>query len=485
MAVPASFKLLLVSVPLITLAACDSSSSSSDPLASQAVDGYIVGADVECDGVAQDTTTAAAGRFTCPAGTQLSQISGGFDVGIGSQTTDGTDEFTGVLTAPASEPYVTPLTTLAVAIARSGQSADGDFDFSNYETARTTIAQTLGIELSSFSNNPVLNTDTARTNAQVHFILKTFAPDTDSYEEAASALASVIAATGQTGGMISLSSGVDATLSQINESLSASSSALTLSIANLNQAAQNVLAANTSIENAESPARVVAESKTALLTQAPLTIVRNDANVILTAEGSTAETLTLSDFENSVLTNGLYTAHLSSDLTSVSYDTDVFRFNQDIDNATITVAFELKAVSTGDSRSISFTSDDVVISATRDNSDSLNISLASDQSTFTVVGTDSSGVTTRAVARTEGETLDINGDGFTINLTELNDELTGLGFEDILSISGNYSATLVISGISITEDVDGVLEASEVFTVTNGTDSISGNGFRGFVSITR
>ena len=482
MTVPVALKLIPLSAALITLAACDSSSSSSssDALSAQAVDGYIVSADVDCDGV-DGGKTRATGQFNCPAGTEISKIAGGFDVGDDEEATTGTIAFTGLLSAPASEPYVTPLTTLAVAIAQASGEA---FSLESYENAQVTVAQTLGISLNSFTVNPVVDIEVAKSNAMVHQILISFAPDIDSYEEAASAFASVIVETGQTGGVISLVDGVDTTLALVNEELATSRSELELSTAGLNQASENVLTANAAINSSESVERVVDASQNAVLKQAPLTIVRNDANVVLTTTTG-SETLTLSDFENSDRTEGLYEAQLFSDLTDISYDTDAFEFNQDINNSRITVAFELKSVNAGDRRSISFTSDDVVVSAFEGDSDSLSITTATNNSTFTVYGTDSSGVTTRAEADTDGDTLDVDGGDFTINLAEINEQLTDLGFEDILATSGDYSATLIISGLSVNEDNNGEVVSSEVFTVSSGSDSVSGNGFLGYVSIIR
>lgn len=479
-----AFKILPIAAVVISLAACSSSSKSVDPLSSQAVDGYIVGADVSCDGMANGITREA-GFFTCPGGSILSQISGGYDVGFDALATTGV-AFTGVLKAPASEPFVTPMTTISVAIAQSDQAPGSTLDLTSYKAAQVSLADTLGIDIATFSLNPAENTEAAKSNAKIHQVLAAFAPNAGAYEAATSAFAQVIADNAATGGRISLTQDVPATMMAINGKLEQSNPSLALATVDLDQVTSNVITANTSINNAESPSRVATESQKALIDQAPVTIDRNDAMVTLYNDALiTAEQLSIEGFESALKTDGLYTARLYSGLTSVSYDNDVFQFNQNINNTRVSVAFEVKSVNAGDQRSLLFSSDDVVVSANKGSSESLLISMFSDDSTFQAKGTDSAGVITDAVVETNGETFSSDGDTLTINLERINKQLSDLGFEDILSRDGDYSVTLVINGLRINEQTGNTTSEAREFTVGSGADAVTGNGFRGYVSVIR
>ena len=55
---------------------------------SQAIDGFIVNGAVYCDGE-RNGRTEAAGRFECPASTNVLQIRGGSDVGFDETATSG------------------------------------------------------------------------------------------------------------------------------------------------------------------------------------------------------------------------------------------------------------------------------------------------------------------------------------------------------------------------------------------------------------
>ena len=483
---PVTLKTLTAAAVLLAVSACDSSSSgSSDSFTSQAVDGYIVGADVFCDDTANGLTQAA-GRFDCPADTGLSTVSGGFDVGTDSEATSGTTAFIGVLRAPARELYVTPITTLSLALAQIGQTADFVPDVDGFRAAKITLAETLGVSLTSMGENPALDLDAAKSNAQVHQILAAFAPNVESYEEATVAFAAVLSESANGEGRVGLTEDIAETLVAINTKLSESESSLELATVDLDQATANVIAANTTIQRVDSPARVSTEAKQALIEQAPVTIDREEAVIALTSgDQNVAQPLSIESFEDPLQTDGLYAARLFSGLARVGYDNSVFKFNQSISDAQITVAFELKAVGAGDERSISFVSDDIVVSALKDRPESLVISVLPGNSTFQVLGMDSEGVTTNAVISTDGETISSDGDSFTVDLERINRQLTDLGFEDILATSGGYTVTLVISGLRVSELEGNTTTEAEVFTVNTGAGDITGNGFRGYVSIIR
>jgi len=282
-----SFKLLPILAAMAALSACGGSSSSSQPFQSQAVDGYVVGGTVECDGVANGLTKAA-GSFNCPAGSHFSRITGGYDVGIDTVATTGTSPFTGVLGAPASAPYATPLTTLAVSLVNQAQSETSDdtsskpvYNAALYEKALSDMAIVLGIPMEVIQANPAENVEAAKINAQVHQVTTAFAPSIDSYEHVTEAFATEIAGNIVSGASVDLSDNVSPVMTAINLILNQENSDNFLSITDLDQAIDNVSAANTAIENAESPAGVTVAAQNALINQAPVTIDRSNAVVDL------------------------------------------------------------------------------------------------------------------------------------------------------------------------------------------------------------
>lgn len=480
-------KLTATAAVVLSLAACGGGSSSSAPsvLTSQAVDGYIAGADVNCDGT-PNGMTQAAGVFNCPAGTLLSMISGGYDVGTDPLETISDVPFTGVLEAPATEPFVTPMSTISVAIAKAA-SPNAPFDPANYMAALESVAATFGVSVSALSENPVSNLETAKLNAQVHQVLTAFAPGINDYEAATAAIASIVANAAANNTQLNLATDVETIMMRINSELTRTSSPLALATADLNQVTSNVAAANAAIESAVSTDRVAQESKEAIIAQAPVTIDRDNSTVTLfNVQNGTTEELSIAGFEDATQTDGLYTARLSSGLTGVSYNSNVFQFNQNINDTQVTVGFEVQSVNGNDSRSISFISDDIVVNANRGRSGSLDISFKTEDATFDLVGTDSDGIETEATVQTDGETFRSDGDALTINLEKINGQLAALGFVDLLESDGDFSVTLVIRGLRVNEqEGTAAATASEEFTIQSGTESVTGNGFRGYVSVRR
>ena len=125
----------------VSLAACDgSSSSSSSALQSQAIDGYIVGGTVMCDGD-ESGATGAMGRLTCADGTVLVKVRGGNDVGFNDDPSDD-KPFVGQLLAPADLGYVTPLSTVAVEMS----GGEDGFDASSFGGSVMTLGEVLGFD---------------------------------------------------------------------------------------------------------------------------------------------------------------------------------------------------------------------------------------------------------------------------------------------------------------------------------------------------
>lgn len=486
---PSTLKFLPVAAAALAITACNGSSSPTEASPSFAIDGYIVGADVFCDDSANGIT-AAAGEFSCDAGTQISKISSGYDVGFDDTATTGTTPFTGVLSAPASATYVTPMSTLSLEIALADTSLE-DFTLENYEAAQTTLADTLGIEVESLSANPADDLVVAQTNSMIHQILIAFAPSVSAYEEAVAAFATVISEAGASSNVISLTTSVDETVAAINSNLELSQSNLAKSVTELSQAQANVSSANEAISEAVSHTAVAEKAQEAVLASAPVTVNRADATVSLysnsscTVEGSgdSMTTLDIVDFENPLQANGRYDAQLTSSMKCVSYDTDVFEFNQSINDAQVTVAFEVKSVNTNDDWSVSIFSDDVIVTATRGDSDSLAVSFLSNNASFDISATDTDGVVTRAAIETDGETFRSDRDALYLDLDRVNQKLSDVGFADVLSRDGDYIVTLVIEGPLVNEQDGTTITSAQEYTVTVDNETVTGSGFQGYVSV--
>lgn len=491
---PAYFKFITATAVVISISACDSSSKppASSPdfaaanpdirLSSQAIDGYIVGAEVSCDDTVMVIPTQAAGRFTCPDGTVLSKVSGGFDVGDNETAISGTSPFMGVLTAPATEPFVTPMTTLSVAIAKN---SEGGFDGSQYATAQTSLANKLGISTEALAGNPIENLEAAKSNAMIHQVLTAFSPGVDGYEDATSAFAQVISDF-EEGGTIDLTTDVAETMSQINNKMVNIDAQRVLSFSEISTKSAEIETANTSIQSATDTNSVDEVAQEALLSQASLTIDRTSAIVTLSnAETESIVTFSLGEFESQTKINDLFNARFYSGLTTIAYSKDVFQFNEDITDSQITVAFEVKAIDDDDSRSLSFSTNDAVISASKDDSASLRLFMLSDSAVIAASGTSSTGVTTDATISTDNQAFITNDETFSIDLQKISDGLVKLGFEDIFGTSGNFSVTLAVGGLLINEKEGSVAVDTEFFTIETGSSSVTGNGFKGYVSVVR
>lgn len=453
-----------------------------------AVDGYIVGADVFCDDVASGITEAS-GEFSCGADTVISKVSGGYDVGFDETATSGELPFSGVLSAPASSTYVTPMTSLSLEIALANTSLD-DFTLDDYDTAQTALADALEIDVASLSANPAESLVVAQTNSMIHQILIAFAPSISAYQEAVAAFAAVISEVDGQNETISLTTAVNDTLAAINAELETSSSNLVKSQTDLAQASENVSRANEAISEAMSPTAVAEQSEVAILAQAPVTIDRTDATVSLFSDSScsvtnsdTMLTLDIDDFENPLQTNGLYVAQLASSLNCVSYDTDVFTFNQSINDTRVTVAFEIESVNSDDDWSVGIFSDDVIITAAEGDSDSLVVEFLSDNASFDISATDINGVVTDAMIATSGETFRTDRESLFLDLERVSQQLNDAGFADVLSRPGDYMVTLVLSGLRVNEQNGTTIMPAEEFSVTVGNETVSGSGFQGYVSV--
>jgi len=124
---------------LFLLYGCSSSDRSVDQQA-QAIDGYVVNAEVSCDDVVQTETTGLGGSFSCPAGTELYTIRGGIDVGFDELEDQDGEVFLGEMKGTSELDYVTPMTTVLVSLATD---SSGEYNPARFDTAVETLSAAL------------------------------------------------------------------------------------------------------------------------------------------------------------------------------------------------------------------------------------------------------------------------------------------------------------------------------------------------------
>jgi len=466
---------------IVALQACNSSSDSDPAISAQAIDGYIVAADVACDDVDTGNATGAAGRFTCPAGTDLMVITGGQDVGFDETAVTGGTPFTGTLMAPGSLAYATPLSTLAVA---TSLDDDGNFDRTAFRAAVETIAAAFGRSALDLSKNPAdeTNMDLVRLNAQVHQVITAFASSPDGYGEAMTAFGKVLRGN-SSGKTFSLTTGVVAILTEINAQLTTAGSALTLTATDVDARATQVQASNAKIEALVEPGEVDRESKEQAEDNAVLTLVRDRATINLATEGASATTATLAGFENASRTGGSYATVLSTALTGLSYDQRIIKVNSSLTNQKASIGFRMKSTASGDARSLTYLTKDARFTATRGSSGSLQVSIPED-AVLHVSSVSKSGRTTNTTIKLDNDHAFSNDDGrINVDNARVRAELAERGIDDVLNGNGDYEVTFVIGGVLVSTETGGVAKANGAHSLSAGNTSMAGNGIKGYVTV--
>ncbi len=191
----------LSAAALLVISAC--SSDNPDPgIGAQAIDGYIVGGSVYCDGIAHGITEAA-GRLTCPTNTSLITVRGGADVGFNVGATTGDILFVGELRAPAHLGYVTPLSTLAVIMSSDVEG----FDESKWEQSVNDLAATLGQSSLDLSADASKLIQLIKLNSQINQLISAFSQTEDDYLQVADVVAGLMRERGKQGAVTDLEEG--------------------------------------------------------------------------------------------------------------------------------------------------------------------------------------------------------------------------------------------------------------------------------------
>jgi len=465
---------------VFALQACSSSSDSDPAISAQAVDGYLFGSAVSCDGV-DDGFTGLAGELECPAGTELMSATGGLDVGFDETATTGI-EFTGTVSGPAGLDYLTPLSTLVVALSTDDE---GKFDAAIFEDQTSALASAFGQPGLDLNSSPVTTLQTVKLNAQLHQVLSAFAENPDSYRSAVIAFAQVVKNAATTGSSLNVATGVAAVLTQINDQLEADpvTAGLALAPTELDARIVSVGQSNQEIDGAQSPIDVVPVAGKAASALAALTLNRDLLNLELMSEIGEPTRPSLSGFESAALSGGSYTTVLSTSLTGLAYDRNVMKVNRDLVNDRASIGFQMKSTTAGDARSLTYFTDDAYFSATQGDSSSLKVVLREDAKLY--VSSVSKGGAERNTTIVLGKDHAFTNDNgnINVNVDRVRAELAAENIDDVLDSNGNYEVTFAIGGLRVNSESAGTARANGARTLVANGQSMTGTGIQGYVTV--
>ncbi|OED42764.1 hypothetical protein AB833_05365 [Chromatiales bacterium (ex Bugula neritina AB1)] len=483
----------LVGLSIASLIGCGNSSTAIDNLTAntqsgQAIDGYLVGADVFCDGTLNGRT-GAAGRFECPAGTTIVRIRGGSDVGFDESATSGGIPFSGELTAPGGSPFVTPLSTLATSMA----STTGRFEASNYQTAIANLAVSLDVPGLDLNKNPANNLNIAKVNAQINQLINNFAANAEDYTSVSDQLSRVLA----TRTPFDLTSDTATIVSALNERLIVASPGLALTVQRQVDVASELQRVNSEIKRSTDTSQIdvavevgSANSAQAFTIDQTAPLVRFKSASSLRQEAFDSQFsnfnqfenhFTLNDFQNDTLFETGYTVDSGFDARRVEFATTGFDIKKTLENQIINVALEFRSTLPLDNRRMSVTVSGATLSMTAGDNNSVQVTIP----TGTVVNAraiDRFGVITNVTTDAAEDYFATNEDGnFEFSITSLENDLTLRGYHNFTREAGNYSLTLIISGVGFGIDSGtGFANRAAQYTIRTANESITGTGLQGY-----
>jgi len=473
-----SLGVVFIALSALAASGCGNSSSPIDNRkqtlgASQAIDGFIVNGAVYCDGE-RNGRTQAAGRFDCPASTQVAQIRGGMDVGFDEAATSGGIPFAGELKAPGGAPYVTPLSTIATNIA----TTQGTFDSSRYEGAVETLAESLDIAGLDLSVSPVVDVSMAKANAKINQLIVNFADSADEYSVVTEQLSNALSAAVP----LSLTADASTIVSVLNERLVFAAPELSVTTAEqstIAEAFEEIVAAIDQSVNSKEVGEVIEEENGG----APY-VFTIDKSAPLVRFGDPADQsikfFSLAEFENSSLGLFGYKVVNGPESKVVEFATSAFDVSRSVTNADVDLAIEFTSTDANDERHISIIMYGASLSMTEGASDSVQISVPANSLLF-AQAMDEFGVVTNITTLAGEDYFSTNANGnFTFAFSTLNNELNDRGYYNFTKESGNYEVTMVISGLGF-----GIKSATNVtiptdYTISTATRTVSGNGLNGY-----
>jgi len=471
------------------LSAC-SSDSSTDPepqdpeptITGQAIDGYIVGGTVFCDGV-ENGFTGAAGRYSCPNGTKVVRVQGGVDVGFDQAATTSTVSFNGVLVGSGSYKYITPVTTLAIELS----GGEENYDASRLNSSIEAIKKVLNIEVLDPNQNPAENIAMARLNAQLHLIVGTLSSTRDEYKKVMGSLADLIESKAESSETINVNGSDETkfseTMQDLNNILIVKHSEITVNI-DIEIVIVFVLDGVKDLENIETTGGI--KPKPALSDYA-LTFSTTQGLVNLTSQDDVTFSYDVTDYENDNRNGqGKYVAVLNRGIKRISLDKSLIDVKKTLTDESVDVAFSIQGdPKIGDPRELNVIARDIKVSMVKGDSSSIKVKIP-DGTIWRVEGTSVDGTITQVDVEKDGDRIfSSNNDGINLDFDYVSDELHKKGHPDLTREIGNFRITYIISGLALGRTTDTEKKSAGVYIVDIGNDDdhLAGQGLRGFVTV--
>ncbi len=473
---------LLAAIVLATGCSSSGNKETDSNIYQQAVDGYIVGAQVTCDGAASGSTTGAAGRYSCPAGTKLASISGGQDVGFDAAATSGGTAFIGALSGPTDAAYITPVSTLVVELAKN---ENGEYDHTKLDAAKETLKKALGLATLDLDADPATDVGIARLNAQVHQIVSGFATTSSEYKTAMASFAELAREKAAAGETVPVAQGLGPTLRALNEKLGR-----TFTPSDLNDVIRTIENTNNGIQNATDPSSISDQSATATNARKDFVIAidKYKGPVIFTDATGTNFTYTTIQYETDTKTNNKYTAQLNRGIKRIAYDPSAIRVGKTVTDVPVSVGIAIEGADDGDNRVLSVIGTGLKLSATKDDPTSIKFEVPAG-SEWSFHGVTAAGAQVDVTKlKNDTRVFDANNNGININFDKISEAIKNRGYPDLTLAEGNFKVTLIINGIRVNR-ISGDEPNRNIFPAfiydveVDDNHELSGPGFQGFVTV--
>ena len=501
-----------VAFSVAALNGCNSSSkkSSDTPdeetptvLSGNAIDGYIVGGNVFCDDVANGVT-AAKGAYTCPDGTVLAMVKGGVDVGFSTETSSGEQtDFGGVLKGPATGKFITPLSTLAVLLA---SDANGNFDPTKLDAAKSTLAASLGLDSINLDTDPAENIEIARLNTQVSVIVSSFASTPDEYSTAMSALAEILNDSFLNQETFDIS-GEDAVnfelkLKELNTKLGTKDETMARTTEVIDEFVENLHTGVQTIEKTEDHHNFIKEVANLPLSSYAFGIYKATPSVEITERDGTSYTYHMKNYITPDKNNdGKHQIVLNNCVSEVALQKEALTVQKTLTDVPVDVGIRIE--SENDSREISVIGRGASVSLTAGDSSSINVKVP-DGMIWNANGTAANGTKVYTQLAKTGDRIFSSGnygikidfDAISARLGKVDPNFDKDDYLDLTKHTGDFKITFVIDGIKVAKIVtpasgpDIVYSAwgypVEVVKPSDNTtvDSIYAPGWEGYFTIT-
>ena len=450
----------------------------------QAVDGYIVGGQVYCDGV-ESGLTQAGGGYHCPDGTNVVKITGGVDVGFDETKTTSDVPFAGQLLGAADSEFITPVSTLAIALA----GGEDNYDPSKLDAAVATIKKALGLGSLDLKEDPAASIVVARLNAQVNLIAGIFSTTQDDYSKVMGSFAKLLKQRSESDEVMDINgtdpSNLASTIQGLHHILEQDHSDIAgTDPAVLNLQIAKILNAVRDIEASDNPEDIAVKPTLDPELDYALGLSKYDGLVTFTGYDDVPFSYSVQDYENSEKdAQGKYTAVLDRGIKRIDLNASAITVGHTISDASIDVALSVQSTDEGDHRKLSAIARGLKISMTEGDASSVQVEIPTD-TIWHVEGVKADGTTT-VVELQKGDTrvFSASRQGIDINFDDIGGWLVDRGYPDMTHENGNFVVTCVISGLDFAR-LSGTTNIPTGLRVDVGDDDfLAGQGLEGFVTV--